>query len=110
MHGQAHVWVPDVVFGWSAMAVSTLVLVATYAVIMSEKMNRAIAALLGAGAMILLGVLNQEAAIRGVDFNTIALLIGMMLVVAITRRSGVFQYVAIWSAKKVRANPAGIWL
>jgi len=108
MHGEAHAWVPQVLFGLNAMWVSTLVLVATYAVIMSEKMNRAIAALLGAGAMILLGVLNQEAAIRGVDFNTIALLIGMMLVVAITRRSGVFQYVAIWAAKKVQANPAGI--
>lgn len=108
MHGEAHAWVPQVLFGLNAMWVSTLVLVATYAVIMSEKLNRAIAALLGAGAMILLGVLNQEAAIRGVDFNTIALLIGMMVVVAVTRRSGVFQYVAIWAAKKVHANPAGI--
>ncbi|KAF0219686.1 MAG: transporter family [Rhodospirillaceae bacterium] len=108
MHGEAQAWVPQVLFGLNAMWVSTLVLVATYAVIMSEKLNRAIAALLGAGAMILLGVLNQEAAIRGVDFNTIALLIGMMVVVAVTRRSGVFQYVAIWAAKKVHANPAGI--
>ncbi|MCA1907125.1 MAG: ArsB/NhaD family transporter, partial [Magnetospirillum sp.] len=108
MHGAAQAWVPNVIFGWDALWVSTLVLIGTYAVIMSEKVNRAIIALLGAGAMILLGVLNQEAAVRGVDFNTIALLTGMMLVVAITRRSGVFQYVAIWTAKKVQANPAGI--
>lgn len=108
MHGESQAWVPNVIFGWDALWVSTLVLIGTYAVIMSEKVNRAIVALLGAGAMILLGVLNQEAAVRGVDFNTIALLTGMMLVVAITRRSGVFQYVAIWSAKKVHANPAGI--
>ena len=108
MHAEAQVWVPNVLFGWDAAWVSSLVLVLTYAVIMSEKINRAIAALLGAGAMILLGVLNQESAIRGVDFNTIALLTGMMLVVAITRRCGVFQYVAIWTAKKVKANPAGI--
>ena len=58
--------------------------------------------------MIILGVLNQEAAIRGIDFNTIGLLIGMMLIVAITRQSGIFQYMAIWSAKKVNANPWGI--
>ncbi|CAA7614169.1 SLC13 family permease [Magnetospirillum sp. UT-4] len=106
MHGVA--WVPNVVFGLNAMAVATFILVATYAVIMSEKINRAIVALLGAGAMVLVGVLNQEAAIRGIDFNTIALLTGMMIIVAITRRSGVFQYVAVWAAKKVNASPAGI--
>jgi len=97
-----------VLFGMAPMAVATAILVATYSVIISEKINRAVVALLGAGAMILVGVLNQEAAIRGIDFNTIALLTGMMVIVAITRRSGVFQYVAIWSAKKVKANPAGI--
>ena len=97
-----------VLFGMAPMAVATAILVATYAVIISEKINRAVIALLGAGAMILVGVLNQEAAIRGIDFNTIALLTGMMVIVAITRRSGVFQYVAVWSAKKVQANPAGI--
>lgn len=98
----------QVLFGMAPMAAATAVLVATYAVIISEKVNRAVVALLGAGAMILIGVLNQEAAIRGIDFNTLALLIGMMVIVAITRRSGVFQYVAVWSAKKVKANPAGI--
>ncbi|MBC7950734.1 MAG: ArsB/NhaD family transporter [Rhodospirillaceae bacterium] len=97
-----------VLFGLAPMAAATAVLVSTYAVIISEKINRAVIALLGAGAMILVGVLNQEAAIRGIDFNTIALLTGMMIMVAITRRSGVFQYVAIWSAKQVKANPAGI--
>ncbi len=99
-----------VLFGLDALWVSSLVLIGTYATIMSEKLNRAIVALTGAGVMILLGVLNQEMAIRGVDFNTIALLTGMMIIVSVTRKSGVFQYVAIWSAKKVKANPAGIML
>lgn len=107
MHGE---WVPKVLFGLDPMWVSTLMLLATYVIIMTEKVNRAIVALLGAGAMILLGVLNQEAAIRGVDFNTIALLTGMMIIVAVTRKCGVFQYVAIWSAKKAKADPAGILL
>jgi Na+/H+ antiporter NhaD/arsenite permease-like protein len=82
--------------------------VITYGVVMSEKINRAIVALVAAGLMIVLGILNQEAAIRGIDFNTIGLLIGMMLIVAITRQSGIFQFLAIWSAKKVNAQPWGI--
>lgn len=98
----------SVIFGLAPMGMATAILVATYALIISEKINRAVVALLGAGAMILAGVLNQEAAIHGIDFNTIALLTGMMVIVAITRRSGVFQYVAVWSAKKVKASPAGI--
>jgi Na+/H+ antiporter NhaD/arsenite permease-like protein len=77
---------------------------------MTEKINRAIVAGLGAGLMITLGILNQEQAIAGVDFNTLGLLTGMMVIVAITRRCGVFQFVAIWSAKKVEAKPWGILL
>ncbi len=90
--------------------VATILFIAAYAVIMSEKVNRAVVSLLGAGLMILLGVLNQQAALRGIDFNTLGLLTGMMVIVAITRKSGVFQYVAIWSAKKVNARPLGILL
>lgn len=80
----------------------------TYIVVMTEKVNRAIVALLAAGLMIVLGVVNQEAAIRGIDFNTIGLLVGMMVIVAITRQSGVFQFLAIWAAKKVNAQPWGV--
>jgi Na+/H+ antiporter NhaD/arsenite permease-like protein len=58
--------------------------------------------------MILGGVLTQEAAFEGVDFNTLGLLTGMMVIVGITKNSGVFQYLAIWSAKKVNADPWGI--
>ncbi|MFN3077124.1 MAG: ArsB/NhaD family transporter, partial [Alphaproteobacteria bacterium] len=83
-------------------------LIATYAIIMTEKINRAIVALFFAGLLIVLGVLTQESAIEGIDFNTIGLLIGMMVIVSITKKSGVFQYLAIWGAKKVQANPAGI--
>src|SRR3954469_25815714 len=75
---------------------------------MSEKLNRAIVALLGAGLMISLGLLTQEQAVAGIDFNTLALLTGMMLSVAITRRCGIFQYVAIVAAQATRASPAGV--
>ena len=94
-----------VIFGLDPMWVSTVLLLGTYAVIMTEKVNRAVVALLAAGLMISLGVLNQEAAIRGVDFNTIALLTGMMIIVNITRKSGVFQFVAFWSARRAGGVP-----
>ena len=97
-----------VLFGLDPLWTSTILLIATYAAIMSEKLNRAIVALLGAGLMISLGLLTQEQAVAGIDFNTLALLTGMMLIVAITRRCGVFQYVAIVAAQATRASPAGV--
>ena len=105
-----HGIVSSVVFGWDPLWVSTVLFVATYAVIVTEKINRAIVSGIGAALMISLGVLNQEQAIAGVDFNTLGLLTGMMVIVAITRRSGVFQFVAIWSSKLVKASPWGILL
>jgi Na+/H+ antiporter NhaD/arsenite permease-like protein len=102
--------IPEVnsILGMSPILVASTLFVATYAVIVSEKINRAIVALLGAGLMIALGVLNQEAAIHGIDFNTLGLLAGMMVIVAVSRRCGMFQYVAVWAAKKVQARPWGI--
>lgn len=96
---------PEVLFGWEPVVVATTVLIASYAFIITEKINRAVVALLGAGALVFLGVLNHELAIQGIDFNTLFLLIGMMVIVGITKQSGVFQFVAILSAKMVRANP-----
>jgi Na+/H+ antiporter NhaD/arsenite permease-like protein len=102
-HAASHVY-----FGLNAMWVSTCILAITYAVIMSEKVNRAIVALVGAGIMILIGVLDQNEAIKGIDWNTIGLLTGMMILVSISRRSGMFQYLAVWSAQAAKAHPAGI--
>src|SRR5262245_10601336 len=102
-HATSHVY-----FGLNAMWVSTCILAVTYAVIMSEKVNRSIIALVGAGVMVLVGVLDQEEAIKGVDWNTIGLLTGMMILVSISRRSGMFQYLAVWSAQAAKAHPAGI--
>jgi len=100
----------QVIFGWDPLWVSTILFIATYALIASEKINRAIVSGLGAALMVSLGVLSQETAISGIDFNTLGLLTGMMVIVAITRESGVFQYVAVWSAKRVKASPWGILL
>jgi Na+/H+ antiporter NhaD/arsenite permease-like protein len=96
---------PDIVFGLNPVWVATVLLVVTYVLIITERLNRSIIALLGGGMMIVSGVLSQEEAIAGIDFNTIALLTGMMVLVSISRRCGMFEYLAIWSSKKGRAQP-----
>lgn len=78
---------------------------AVYATIISEKIHRTIIALFGAALLIVLGILTQNEAIRYVDFNTIGLLFGMMVIVGITRKSGVFEYVAIKAAHSTGGDP-----
>lgn len=85
-----------------------LIFGACYVVVMSEKFNRANVALLAAGVMILTGQITQHEAIAGIDFETLGLLIGMMLIVAVMRETGVFQYLAVWAAKRAKARPWGI--
>ena len=96
------------ILGMQPAIIASIVLICSYIVLFSEKLNRAIAVMLGAVAMVLLGVLSYEDAIKGVDFNTIALLVGMMIMVGIMEKSGAFQYAAVKSAKIVKANPRGI--
>ncbi len=105
-----HPFVPNIFFGLDPMAVSTVILLITYGLIIWDKLNRAIVALLGAAMMVLIGALDQAEALKGVDWNTIGLLTGMMILVSISRRSGMFEYLAIWSAQTAKANPAGILL
>ncbi len=101
---------PHVAFGFSATWVSLAVLAVTYAFIIVGPFNRAVVALIGAVVIVLIGALDQGEAIKGIDWDTIGLLAGMMILVSISRRSGLFQYLAIWSAQRVKANPAGILL
>ena len=102
--------VANVIFGLDAKILSTAILVISYLILFTEKLNRAVVALFGAVVMILTGILTQETAIKGIDFNTLALLIGMMIIVGIAEKSGMFQYVAVWSAKKVKASPRGLMI
>src|SRR5947208_505650 len=95
-------------FGADPFWVATAVFALTYLMVIADRINRSIIALLGAGVMVVSGVLSQDEAIRGIDFNTIALLTGMMVLVAIARRCGMFEYLAVWSAKKGRAQPWAI--
>ncbi len=108
MNVPSHPPVAEVIFGLDPLWFAGTLFVLTYALIVTERLNRAIISLTAACLMILGGVLTQEAAFQGVDFNTLGLLTGMMVIVGITKNSGVFQYLAIWSAKKVNADPWGI--
>ncbi|UFJ42828.1 ArsB/NhaD family transporter [Brevibacillus humidisoli] len=77
----------------------------TYAFIISEKIHRTIVAMAGGLLMVLFGVVTQEEALHHVDFNTLGLLVGMMVLVAITAQTGVFKYMAIKAAKLAKGNP-----
>lgn len=77
----------------------------TYAFIISEKLNRTVVALMGGMLVIFLGILEQEKAIEMIDFNTLGLLTGMMIIVGITKKTGVFEYLAIKSAKWAGGDP-----
>jgi len=98
----------EVILGLDPAWYAGTLFVITYLLIVTERLNRAIISLTAACLMILGGVLTQEAAFEGVDFNTLGLLTGMMVIVGITKNSGIFQYLAIWSAKRVNADPWGI--
>ncbi|MDD9901780.1 MAG: ArsB/NhaD family transporter [Alphaproteobacteria bacterium] len=105
-HGAAPGLIPFLAdLGAKPIWVASVILAATYAVIVSEKINRVVISLLGAGMMVGLGILTQDAAIRGVDFNTLALLVGMMVIVGIAKDSGMFQYIAIRTAQLVKGDP-----
>jgi len=79
-----------------------------YGFIISEKIHRTIVAMIGGILMIILGVVDQETALHHIDFNTLGLLIGMMIMVNITAETGLFKYIAIWAAKKAKGHPIRI--
>ena len=85
-----------------------IIFVGMYLVIVSEKIHRTIAAMLGAVLMIACGILTEEQALHHIDFNTLGLLVGMMMIVAVTSRTGLFNYAAVWAAKKAQARPVRI--
>ena len=85
--------------------IAVIIFVAAYALIISEKVHRTIVGIVGASLMILCGVIDQQTAISHIDFNTLGLLMGMMIIVNITSETGLFNFLAIWAAKKVQAQP-----
>ena len=86
-----------------------IVFITAYVLIATERIHRVAAALGGAAGMVVLGVVNAEVAFfsetTGVDWNVIFLLLGMMVIVGVLRQTGVFEFGAIWAAKKARGRP-----
>jgi Na+/H+ antiporter NhaD/arsenite permease-like protein len=90
-------------------AVAVTVFAVAYALIASEKVNRVVVALAGAGLMLALRLVSSEDAFHstdfGIDWEVIFLLLGMMIVVGVMKQTGLFEYLAIWSAKRARGQP-----
>jgi Na+/H+ antiporter NhaD/arsenite permease-like protein len=88
---------------------AVVVFVGAYVLIATERVHRVVAALTGAGLMLVLRIVDAEDAFHGletgVDWEVIFLLLGMMFIVAVLRRTGLFEYLAIWSAKRARGKP-----
>jgi Na+/H+ antiporter NhaD/arsenite permease-like protein len=79
-----------------------------YSFIIAEKIHRTIVAMLGGILMVTLGIVNQETAVDHIDFNTLGLLIGMMIIVNVTAETGLFKYIAVYAAKKAKGDPVRI--
>lgn len=92
-------------FGNTQLIVAIAIFVLTYMAIVSEKVNRTAIAIFGAVLMLIFNVEMQEVAVMHVDFNTIGLLVGMMIIVNILKRTGIFEYMAIKSAKFAKGDP-----
>jgi len=90
------------------LTVASLIFGLTYLVIVSERIHKTVAALLGGIAMILFRIIDQEEAFAFIDFNVIFLLIGMMVIASITGKTGVFQWLAIRSAKLAQGNAVAV--
>lgn len=85
---------------------SIFIFVLTYLGIMSEKIPRSICALLGAGLVIYSGLLTQETALQHfIDFNTLGLLAGMMVLIGVVKKSGFFESMALWAVKVSKGRP-----
>ncbi|CAA9552081.1 MAG: Na+/H+ antiporter NhaD and related arsenite permeases [uncultured Thermomicrobiales bacterium] len=89
----------------SDLTIATTIFLVTYVVIVSERLDRTVVALAGGALMIAFGVLDQDQAVGAIDFNTLALLIGMMILVNVLRRTGAFRYAGWRTAIAVGGNP-----
>ncbi len=89
-----------------AIVIFSLVMIA----IVSEKVNRVIASMTGALLMIIFNIVTVESSIEHIDFNTIGILIGMMIFVSVVKNSGLFEYIAIKAAKYAKGDPFKIMI
>ena len=83
----------------SQQIIAIVIFLVTMVTVMTEKVHRAVAAMAGAVLMILFHILDLSDCVSHVDVNTLGVLVGMMIFVAVVKQSGIFEYVAIKSAK-----------
>ena len=89
----------------ASQIIALAIFVAVIAVIVSEKLHRAACALIGAMLLVLIGILTPAEAVEFIDFNTLGVLIGMMMFVAVVKASGLFEFLAVKSAKIAKGDP-----
>jgi len=93
---------------------STLIFVISLILIFSEKIHRSIVGIAGAVFMVglgkILGFYSEEAALEAIDFNTLGLLLGMMVLVAMLEPTGFFQYIAVWAARVSKGKPVRLFV
>ncbi|MFM7496249.1 MAG: SLC13 family permease, partial [Candidatus Nanopelagicus sp.] len=91
------------------MQLAVLVFLFAYILIASEKINRVAVALGGSAAMIIIGATDADAIFydhdTGIDWNVIFLLLGMMIIVGVIHKTGLFEYLAIKAIKKANGEP-----
>lgn len=92
------------------MLLALAVFAATYIFIITEWINKMLAAMIGGFIIVLLGIVNQHTAFAAIDWNVIFFLIGMMLVISVMRETGLFMYIAIKTAKLAQGKPLRIML
>ena len=92
-----------------AMIVSSVIFIVALALIFTEKMNRSITGIAAAALMVGMGTAmefySQDEAIAAIDFNTLGLLFGMMILVALLEPTGFFEYLAVWAARLSKGRP-----
>lgn len=81
-----------------------------YVFIVSEKINKTLVAVLGAGLLIAFRIVPAEDVIRHIDVNVIFLLIFMMIIVKVSEKSGLFEWIAVWAAQKIEAQPVKLMI
>lgn len=93
-----------------AQLTSVAIFVIALAVIISEKVHRAVVALAGAALVLMLGIMSFDEALEHIDFNTLGVLFGMMLFVGVVKLSGLFEYLAVKCAHLAKGDPWHIML
>jgi len=94
--------------------IAIAVFVVAYVLIASDRVNKTLVALIGAGTVVVLGVVESADAFysheTGIDWDVIFLLLGMMIIVGVLRQTGIFEYIAIWSVKRAKGSPLRIMI